>query len=239
MTKQGNYDFETSWQNKFSREIENKLGEGASEGILEGGKALHDDSPTAEKITWTCRALDRLAGITDEKTRQDILIECACQYPIEELQDVKAAYQESRDVDLAISLLQAKFEFFLRETMELEEELVHVILAKGWGVAGVRQGNTIISTKIPKSGYLRQYFNEDDPLEMRRYYCHCPRVRDGINNQPILPLTYCFCGAGFYKGIWEEILGEPVEVEMLESVIQGDEACKIAIHLPNQVLSGK
>jgi hypothetical protein len=31
---------------------------------------------------------------------------------------------------------------------------------------------------------------------------------------------------------WEEILQQPVEVEILESVFGGDEVCKIAIYLP-------
>jgi predicted hydrocarbon binding protein len=50
-------------------------------------------------------------------------------------------------------------------------------------------------------------------------------------DQPLSP-TYCYCGAGFYKGIWEEITQQNVEVELLESVLQGDDVCKIAIHLP-------
>ena len=226
------FDFERNWQDKLTWGIDQTLGKGTSQEILEGGKDLQDQSPTVEIITWTCQALDRLAQTTDEKIHQEILTQCACHYPVEDLQDIKAAYQESGDVDDAISLLQDKFVTFLRESLELEEELIEIILARGWGVAGVRDGNRIISTKIPKSGSLRQYFNEDDPLQKRRYYCHCPRVRDGIENEPILPKTYCYCGAGFYKGIWEEILGGPVEVEVLVSVIQGDEVCKIAIHLP-------
>jgi hypothetical protein len=96
----------------------------------------------------------------------------------------------------------------------------------------VRDGNTIIATKIPKSGYLKEYFQEDDPEKRRRLYCHCPRVRDVIGEEPSLPNEYCYCGAGFYQGIWEEILGQPVELEVLESVMQGDDVCKIAIHLP-------
>jgi predicted hydrocarbon binding protein len=47
-----------------------------------------------------------------------------------------------------------------------------------------------------------------------------------------LPEIYCYCGAGYYRGIWEEIVQEPVEVEVLESVLAGDEVCKVAIHLP-------
>ena len=49
------------------------------------------------------------------------------------------------------------------------------------------------------------------------------------------PELFCYCGAGFYKGIWEEIIQEEVKVEVLESVLKGDDVCKIAIYLPNYV----
>ena len=40
--------------------------------------------------------------------------------------------------------------------------------------------------------------------------------------------------AWLYKGIWEEILQQPVQVQVLESVLQGDQVCKIAVHLLEQ-----
>jgi hypothetical protein len=93
-------------------------------------------------------------------------------------------------------------------------------------------GDTIIATKIPKSGYLVEYMRETDPKTKRQYYCHCPRIRDALKSGAAISPTYCYCGAGFYRGIWEEILGRPVQVELLESVLQGDDVCKIAIKLP-------
>jgi predicted hydrocarbon binding protein len=47
-----------------------------------------------------------------------------------------------------------------------------------------------------------------------------------------IPVTYCYCGAGFYKGIWEYILQRPVRVEVRESVLKGDDVCRIIVHLP-------
>jgi len=73
---------------------------------------------------------------------------------------------------------------------------------------------------------------ESYPEKKRQYYCHCPIVRDVIKVSETISPTYCYCGAGYYKGIWEEILQEPIEVEVLESVLKGDEVCKIAIYLP-------
>jgi predicted hydrocarbon binding protein len=107
-------------------------------------------------------------------------------------------------------------------------------VSRGWGLAGVRAGDNIVATKIPKSGFLVEYMNETDPERKRQYYCHCPRIRDLLKSGDSLSPTYCYCGAGYYKGIWEEILQQPVEVEVLESVLQGDEVCRIAVHLPQK-----
>lgn len=157
---------------------------------------------------------------------------CACQYPKSDLQEMRKAYEATQDVDLAHRMLQEQFESFLRNMLELSEELVEEIVGRGWGAAGVKKGSTIIATKIPKSGYLVEYMRETDPEKKRQCYCHCPRVRDMLKTSETISPTYCYCGAGFYKGIWEEILQQPVEVEVLASVLQGDDVCTIAIHLP-------
>ena len=224
-------DFETQWQGKLTRAIEELAGTRIQELVLAGGEKLQDPNSSREKLLWTCEALEILAKTEDEKTRQEILTRCHCQYPLENLQDVKALYQETGDLDQVLDALQGKFEDFLRSSLQLEEELIEEVFQRGWGLAGIREGNVIIATKIPKSGYLREYFQTDDPLEKRRLYCHCPRVRDEIGSDPALPPEYCYCGAGFYRGIWEEILGKPVRVEVLKSVMTDDDVCRIAIHL--------
>ena len=233
MANNSEFDFEKNWQGKLSQVVEEMAGKEIRDQALAGAAELSQDTPVEEKIRWTCKMLDQLGEFTDERTRRKIMTRCACQYPVEDLRDVKEAYQASGEIETAISMLQEKFESFLGDTLELEDNLIKEILELGWGVAGRRVGNTIISTKIPKSGYIRDYVGETDPVEKRRLDCHGPRVREGVGSEPSLPEEYCYCGAGFYKGIWEEILGKPVEVEVLESVIQGGDVCKIAIHLPD------
>ncbi len=225
-------DFETQWQGKLAQAVEDLAGTEIKERVLAGGDKLQDPNTSREKLLWTCQALEILAETVDERIREEILTRCHCQYPPENLGDVKALYQETGDLDQALDALQSKFEGFLRGTLQLEEDLVKEIIDRGWGLAGIREGNKIIATKIPKSGYLQEYFQSDDPLEKRRLYCHCPRVREEVGSDPALPLEYCYCGAGFYRGIWEEILGEAVRVEVLESVMTGGDVCRIAVHLP-------
>ena len=169
----------------------------------------------------------------EEGERRAILAGCACQYPMDALQEMRKAYQETGDISLVHDMLQGQFESFLRDTLHLDDGLVAAIVERGWGSAGVRRGSTVIATKIPKSGNLLEYIRETDPARKRALYCHCPRIRDALLSSVAISATYCYCGAGFYKGIWEEILQQPVKVELLETVLQGDEVCKFAVCLPS------
>ena len=225
-------DFEQMWLRKFATALDGIAGEQVREEVMRGREELSSTSAREGVICWSRRAMERLVTAVDEKQARDTMTSCACQYPKANLRDVRSAYEETGNVDVALGMLQEKFETFLRQTMHLEEEMITQIVNKGWGSAGVRMGDTIIATKIPKGGYLVQYMNEPDPDKRRALYCHCPRIRDVPKTSQTIPPIYCYCGAGFYKGIWEEILQEPVEVELLESVLKGDNVCKVAIHLP-------
>jgi len=228
-------DFEEAWQDKLSTSLDQIMDPKERDRILDGGNILTMESPTLDKVVWTCEMIDRMGEFTTEESIQDIFTDCHCPYPSEDLLDVKMSYRLFGDIDQALSMLQEKFVAFLREIIELDETLVQKVVSNSWGLAGVREGNRIIATKIPKSGYLEDYFEAEDPVEKRKLYCHCPRVRDAVGEEPQLPQTYCYCGAGFYKAIWEIILGEPVQVDVLESVMAGGDVCKIAIHLPKSI----
>lgn len=228
----GSFDFEIYWLDKFARCIEQEAGAGVREAVMAGSESLSDASPRAEVIAWSQAALARLLDRVDEAAGRRILTGCACQYGKEELQDIRAVYEATGDLGQAHALLQERFETLLVETLQLESSLVDEIVGRGWGLAGILEGDTILATKIPKSGFLVEYMNETDPAQKRAYYCHCPRVRDALRTGQQLPVTYCYCGAGYYQAIWQEILQRPVEVEVQESVLQGDDVCTIAIHLP-------
>jgi hypothetical protein len=77
------------------------------------------------------------------------------------------------------------------------------------------------------------YLAETDPILKHYYYCHCPWAREAIKNGDVtLAATFCNCSAGFHKKPWEVALGQPVRAEVLESVLMGDDRCRLAIHLP-------
>ena len=231
-------DFEKHWLGKFSDCISGIAGDEIRDEIMEGSEELSDASSIEEITSWTNRAMKNLTYLLEHDAQVVIMTGCACHYPESELADIKIAFQKTKDIKVAHNMLQQKFESLLKNTLKLDKELINTILNKGMGSAGVLNGNKIIATKIPKSGYIKQYFQVTNPDEKRALYCHCPRVRDVIN-MPIenIPEIYCYCGAGFYKDIWEQILQKPVKVEVLSTVMKGDDVCKIAIHLPIDLLN--
>ena len=225
-------DFERAWLAKFSGCLDEIGGGEIRKKVMRGSEALSSQSGRQEVIDWSKRAMERLDSLVDEKRRRAVMTGCSCQCPKADLQGMRKTYEATGDVDLVHQMLQEQFESFLKDSLQLSDELIEEVGGRGWGAAGVKRDNTIIATKIPKSGYLVEYMKETDPEKKRQYYCHCPRVRDVLKTSESISATYCYCGAGFYKGIWEEILQAPVEVEVLGSVLKGDEVCTIAIHLP-------
>jgi hypothetical protein len=227
-------DFEQNWLAKFSHCLDEIAGEDIRKAVMRGCERLSSQSSRDEVVAWSKQAMERMDSlIKHEQERRAVMTGCACQYPKSQLKDIRKTYEETGDIGLVHQMLQQQFESFLRDTMQLDDRLVEEIVSRGWGSAGVKEGNTVIATKIPKSGHLLEYMKETDPERKRQLYCHCPRVRDVLRTSETISPTYCYCGAGFYKGIWEEILQKPVDVEVLQSVLKGDSVCKIAVYLPS------
>lgn len=224
-------DFEKQWILKFSDCLDRVAGEETRKKVLQGGEKLTSDSPAGEIIEWTNQAMKRLDALVEEQKRIQIMTGCACRYPESELSEIRDAYAKTKDINVAHKMLKEKFVSFLKNSLKLDDQVVEDVMSRGWGLAGIRKGNTIVATKIPKSGNLTEYMKETDPQKRRALYCHCPRVRDAIKSKTPISPTYCYCGAGFYKAIWEYILQQPLKIELLESVLQGDDVCKVAIHL--------
>ena len=226
------FDFERCWLDKLGNCIESVGGANIRQQIMDGSQILSDDTLRADIIAWTQGAMQRIESSMDEDQQKQIMTGCACQYPKENLQEMRQTYADTGDIRLVHQMLLDQFKSFLQHSLKLSDEMIADILSRRWGAAGILEKDRIIATKIPKSGYLRQYMEETDPIKKRALYCHCPRIRDILKSDEKLSATYCYCGAGFYKGMWEEILQQPLEVELLQSVLKGDPVCQVAIILP-------
>ncbi len=226
------FDFDRYWLRVFTMCIEDYSDTEVKGQLLEGSERITSKSSRIEVFNWTQKAMEKLDDLVSEEQKYEIMTGCSCQYPRSNLQQFKVLYDETQDVKLVHKAMQEYFENILKEQMNVEDKYIQEIIKRGMGMAGKLDDNTIIATKIPKSAYIHEWFEETDPNKKRALFCHCPRIREVLEDpEKELPEYYCLCGAGFYKGIWEFILGKPVKVEVLETVMQGDEVCKIGIYL--------
>jgi hypothetical protein len=102
-------------------------------------------------------------------------------------------------------------------------------------LGGVLKDRKIFLTKIPYRP--DQWLNESDPEKRRYLACHCPMARESLNNsKKKIPPLWCHCSAGFAKQKFMALFNQDLEVEVVESVIAGDNVCRFAITVPKEYL---
>jgi hypothetical protein len=114
---------------------------------------------------------------------------------------------------------------------EITPKVIEFVKSNQEICTGIRQRDKIYITKIP---YAPKHFLEETDATIKRYYaCHCPLVRTSIcDGKPTISSTFCHCSCGFEKLHFDVIFGEPVEVQLLESVLKGDCRCRFAVKIP-------
>jgi hypothetical protein len=71
------------------------------------------------------------------------------------------------------------------------------------------------------------------PVERRKAYCHCAFVRPYLDQVPArMSPTFCWCGSGWYRRLWEGILGQPIKIDHVETLLKGHDQCTLTITLP-------
>jgi len=228
--------FDRSWRERLSRELGQAAGGEACDRIMgDQGPPAEDPSPEAI-YAWTVGMLERMEELLSQSDQKRVLNACGCWMGPEGLRELKELFEATGDVNQVLEQAGGGLDRFLRDECGVSQAVVDEVNARGWGWPGRREGSTIRVTKIPFEGTIEAFFAEKDPEKRRALnYCHCPRVRDVLKTGKKLPTAYCHCSAGFYKKNFEEIFGRPVDVEILETVLSGDELCAFAVHLPGDL----
>jgi len=222
-------DFEEMWLKKFENSLNQYAGPEIKARVMNVQDNSASGSAASESIQWTARTMARLDELVDEPQRRDIMAACACEFPAARLIPIQEAYAETKDLAEAHRMLETQFFANLDEPLKQDETAVREIKNRAWGVAGTLEADRILAIKMPFA--FQAYLEAEDAAEKRYHYCHCRRVREVIRTgEAKIPQTYCYCGAGFYKRIWEIITQKPVRVEVLETVLHGADECKIAIY---------
>jgi hypothetical protein len=153
-------------------------------------------------------------AVSDPEARCRIVSGCAHRFPEVLIDEMRQAYQEAGSVDELLASMRRD---------RPKDGLPGPDYPK-------RVGNTIYEAKLPRDP--KSYKNAKTDLERRISYCFCPTLRAAMRAGETISPTFCNCGAGWFLQKWEGILGKPVEVELIRSVLKGDNLCEVAVHLP-------
>jgi effector-binding domain-containing protein len=196
-----------NFDERLAENLKRVLGEEARDQVMSGADEIALDSSKDERVGWVIGAMERLDGLADEREKSDILSRCAHTFSRKRIERLKAVYERRGDID---DVLEA-----MREDPD-------------WYEDPVREGDIIYVTKIPYDPQGREEATTED--ERRVCYCHCATIRRNLDETPP---TFCYCGGGWYRQLWEGILEEPVWIELLKCLPKGDDVCEFAIHLPS------
>ena len=221
-----------------------KVGESEGEAkrdlIFDGIELPPLGNPNSEKPIVMQAVMERLEDQLDPETSKRILGSGLRDLNDERYLEDKRRYEESSNIDeylekkgddFIAQLEQIQFEKKLFFNQEITDEVIAFVDSVPEIRQGVREGNIIYDIKIPHMTI--EYLAESDEDKKRYYYCHCPWVKESLKEGPSqIPATFCNCSAAFHKKSWEVIFERTLEAEIVESVLQGDLWCKIAIMLP-------
>ncbi len=198
-----------------------------------------------EKSQYTSQIMSRMEEVFGTSTTRDLLKDSLRDLPDEYYPEEKHDFYEvcEGDMDRYLVYRGEKFVDLLRGYQERDElffgqeitdDVIGFVEGNPEVGGGVREGNLIYETKIPYNA--KAYLAETDPEKKRYHYCHCPWAKESIRKGTLtVSPTFCQCSAGFTKRPFEVIFGQSLHVDVIESVLQGDDVCRFAIHLPAPV----
>ncbi len=228
-------------QENLYRRVAEEHGEGLRDEVFAGIGVAPFGVPTPEKPRYMQPIIERLEKSLGVEACRALLADSLRDLPDEYYVKDREMYQSSQDVDEYLALKKQEFvaqlEACQREgrlffAQEVTDEVLEYIRREPEMGGGVRMGNVVYEMKIPF--LTKQYLAESDPTLKRYYYCHCPWAREAIKSGEKVAPIFCNCSAGFHRKPWEAALGQRIQVDVLESVLRGDERCRFAIHLPTE-----
>ncbi|HUU78331.1 MAG TPA: hypothetical protein VMX55_08285 [candidate division Zixibacteria bacterium] len=228
----------------LAKELYEVVGSEKSKQILEGIDFPVLGIKADKKPVVTKKVIDRLVENIDEKTCHKILVSNLHGIPKESYKGQREKFLKTENVD---EYLKERHENFIKTleknrdekklfyTQEVDDEVINHVKNNAQIEGGVRKGNIVYAEKIP---YMtKKFLNEKDENMKKYYYCHCSWVREALRTgETKVPSKFCTCSAGYYKNQWDVILDQTVDVEVVETILDGDSRCLFAIHLPEEVV---
>jgi effector-binding domain-containing protein len=206
------------WNELLDRNLALVLGEEPRQAIMAGSEAITLESSIPERFEWTKAMMQQLDTLADDGQRYEILSRCAHVFPVGQIAKLGVVFRDAR--------------VRTGDPWQAVDAVIDFMIADpGWGARPVRRGTTVYAAKNPRDP--QGYAQAQTDAERKRAYCFCPLIRDHLDSG--MSDTFCYCSAGWERQQWEGAIGRPVRVDVVKSLLKGDDLCEFAIHLPENL----
>jgi hypothetical protein len=203
------------WLEAFAGGLSQCVDEPVAERILEGSEELADALDGRRAASWVQGAVARLdEAVSDERARACVLNACAHHYIVQSGEVMASLWEESgHDLRALLELVSA--EPLLGSTYWIDESGPEPLLM-------IRR----------RPARMDAYEKAEDPAEKRYQACFCPLVRDALREGKPVSRTFCHCSGGWYVQEWAIVFGQDPEVALVETMLEGADACVFAVKIP-------
>ncbi|MHA1557780.1 MAG: hypothetical protein ACTSPM_12705 [Candidatus Heimdallarchaeota archaeon] len=228
----------TTWLDRLSDTLDAEVGEELREEIMTVGGDIKQTSTPKKKAIWTKCMMDCLLANTDDATCKKILTN-NLHYKSSNsgiIRKLRTRFKKNHDIDEILTLMHEDWLKRMAKYSGLESEIYRYCENDPSVEAGVRDGNIITVSKIPYK--FNAYITATNDQEKHFNYCHCGWVRDSIlkSEEEKISSTFCNCSGGWHKQPFEAIFERPLKVELVKSVLRGDDRCTFAVYLEDDLL---
>ncbi len=206
-----------NWTNLLVTNVERVLGEKVGQSVLQDLDEPTLELSNDERFRWVKIVLERLEEIADADQIYDIISRCAHIFPKEHIQRLRDIYEKTKNET--------------NDPLTAIDEVLRIMREnKLWFPEPFRKGKVIYSEKTPANP--KAYEEATTDAERRKAFCFCPVIKNYLE-EDIIPTSFCNCSAGWERQQWEGILSKPVKVNVVKSLVKGDNTCQFAIHIPD------
>lgn len=211
--------------------------QGLSHRVLPAFEFPRADVPLSQRYKYANQMVKFLDETLGEKSKE-VLAGNHHEIPAEAFTEEKRFYEASENLKVYLEEKHQRKVIELQDFCDrqaiwyeqvITQEVVDYVNERQEVLGGVYQDHAIYVTKIPYDTVA--YLKASAPIEKRYHYCHCAFAKDAILHQKALDPKWCHCSGGFAKHPFEVILERPLEVEVVQSVLNGDSCCRFKIIL--------
>jgi hypothetical protein len=216
-----------TWLDRLAGSLDTVGGDTLRQNVMQGSDGLSSGSSPASKARWVCGMLERMEKHFEKTECSRIMNACSCTFSRAIIHQFQLAYEKSGTLEGLVAAMRAEQREDILRRVGPDEELRNRVEPEPFMHSPVLGDDGSI-LHIGRPYHPREYLLAMDAFSRRQHMCHCGWING--SHDEVSPI-FCNCGAGFYRNLWESLVGAPVKVSVISTVFSGGQYCQMRVLL--------